>query len=181
MNRSRLSALALTLAVLLPAAVTASEPFDALYKFERIGELARDFEEPSGIAWHSGRGSVFVVGDEGDIAECTAGGEILRQKRFESGETGGRVDFEGVTVDPASGLLYVVVEGNERVLEIDPEGFTVRRAFDVERTFGGDTVIAEGGQGFEAIAFVPRPGHPEGGRSSSRIRRGGSTARTTGR
>lgn len=154
-----LAAVLLTLAT----ASGATEPRDALFRFERIAELARGFDEPSGIAWHPARGTMFVVGDEGDLAECTAGGEVLRQKRFEGDETGGRVDFEGVTVDPASGLLYVVVEGDERVLEIEPEHLSVRRAFDVERTFGGNTVVAEGGQGFEAIAFVPRPDHPEGG------------------
>ncbi len=29
-------------------------------------------------------------------------------------------DFEGITCDPATGLLYIAVEGEEKIIEMDP-------------------------------------------------------------
>ena len=115
------------------------------------------FNEPSGICWHSQRKTLFVVGDEGDICEITTDGTPIRQKRIR------HADFEGITHDPSTGLLYIAVEGAEAIIEIDPETFVVLREFSIPRSIGDGTVMKAGGQGIEAITFVPDPEHSEGG------------------
>lgn len=113
--------------------------------------------EPSGICFHTARGTLFVVGDEGDLYEITTDGARLRKKHIRN------ADFEGVTHNPATGLLYVAVEGAETILEIDPDTFRVLREFPMERSFRGKLRLKSGGQGIEAITFVPDKKHPHGG------------------
>jgi hypothetical protein len=115
------------------------------------------FNEPSGICWHSGRETLFVVGDEGDVCEIETDGTLIKRKRIR------KADFEGITHDPATGLLYIAVEGLEAVLEVDPETFDVLREFSIPRTLDGGTLMKAKGQGIEAITFVPDSEHPQGG------------------
>ncbi len=115
------------------------------------------FNEPSGVCWHAQRGTLFLVGDEGDICEIRTDGELVKQKRIRP------ADFEGITHDPTTGLLYVAVEEAESVLEVHPETFAVQREFAIPRTFEGKTLLEAGGEGFEAITFAPDASHPEGG------------------
>jgi len=127
-----------------------AEPTEAVLPYVNLGNIDRAlFNEPSGIAFHPGRGTLFVVGDEGDLGEMRPDGSWVRQVRLRS------ADFEGVTVDPATGLVYIVVEGEERILEIDPETFEVLREFAIQREFEGKTLLPPGGDGVEAITFVP--------------------------
>jgi DNA-binding beta-propeller fold protein YncE len=115
------------------------------------------FNEPSGICWHSGRESLFVVGDEGCICEIKADGSLVRQQRIRN------ADFEGITSDPSTGLLYVAVEGSETIIEIDPETLSVVREFSIPRAFDGAVLMKYGGYGIEGITFVPDSAHREGG------------------
>ncbi|MDA1190487.1 MAG: SdiA-regulated domain-containing protein [Candidatus Poribacteria bacterium] len=126
-----------------------------------IGNIDRiDFPEPSGITYHAARKTLFVVSDEGHLCEIETDGAPVRSDKiaFE-----GTPDFEGVTVDPSSGLLYVAVEGLDEIAEINPDTFAVTRRFPIRRTMEAKTIIAEGGQGIEGIAFVADDHHPEGG------------------
>lgn len=136
-----------------------------VFPYEWLGNIDKNnFNEPSGIVYHSGRGTLFVVGDEGDICEITTEGVLVKEKlsgRY--AHQAQRPDYEGVTYDPSSGLLYVAVEGQERILEIDPETFETKRSFVIERSFKGKLLMKEGGQGIEAITFVADSEHPEGG------------------
>jgi len=118
------------------------------------------FPEPSGATYHTGRRTLFVVGDEGDICEIRTDGEPVKRGDLAKG---GRRDLEGVTFDPATGLLYVAVEGEERILEVDPDKLGILREFKIPRTWQGKTVLKPGGQGIEAIAFLPDAKHPHGG------------------
>ena len=115
------------------------------------------FNEPSGICWHSQRKTLFVVGDEGNICEIKTDGTLIKQKRIR------HADFEGITHDPSSGLLYIAIEGAESIIQINPETFEVLQEFSLPRTLDDKTVLKSGGQGIEAITFVPDPAHPEGG------------------
>jgi len=117
-------------------------------------------EEPSGIVFHGGRGTLFVVGDQGKIYEMKTDGTGVNQRDLAEG---GWIDLEGVTFDPATGLLYVVVEGRDRILEVDPDKLVILREYEIPRTWQGKTVLDAGGQGLEAITFVPDAKHPEGG------------------
>lgn len=131
----------------------------------RLGEIASttvdwpisEFPEPSGIVYHPLRNSLFIVGDEGDIGEVTLDGKLLRQFHL-----GG--DLEAVTVDPRSGLLYVVREGHEIILEIRPDTFKLLRRFTIDRSWKGDpNFLRRGGDGVEGLTFVPSETNPEGG------------------
>jgi uncharacterized protein YjiK len=114
-------------------------------------------EEPSGICYHPLRKTLFVVDDGGELCEITTRGDVVQQKSIRSD------DFESITVDPSTGLLYIAVEGAESILEVDPDTLKSKREFFLPRTFEGRTVMKQGGQGIEAITFVPDPTHPHGG------------------
>jgi hypothetical protein len=74
-----------------------------------IGNIDKsNFPEPSGIVFHPLRETLFVVGDEGDLGEMKIDGTPLRKKHYPA-ETF-RMDFEGITVNPLTGLLYVAVD-----------------------------------------------------------------------
>lgn len=150
--------------LLFPAAgckktCTPQQVLDSIvFQYKWVGDIDRiKFNEPSGICWHNDRETLFVVGDEGDICEIKSDGMLVKQKHIRD------ADFEGVTHDPSTGLLYVVIEEEEVVLEIHPETFKVLREFSIPREFNGKTLLKAGGEGIEAITFVPDAEHPEGG------------------
>lgn len=131
---------------------------DVVFPNKWVGDIDEiKFNEPSGICWHGERGTLFLVGDEGDICEIKADGTLVKQKHIRD------ADFEGVTHDRSSGLLYVAVEEDEAILEVDPETFKVLREFSIPREFEGKTLMRKGGEGIEAITFAPDDGHKEGG------------------
>lgn len=123
-----------------------------------VGDIDKiKFNEPSGICWHNRRKTLFLVGDEGDICEIKTDGTLVKQEHIRD------ADFEGATHDPATGMLYVVIEEEETVLEIHPDTFEILREFSIPRVFNGKTLLKSDGEGIEAITFVPDSGHPEGG------------------
>jgi len=116
---------------------------------------------PSGICYHPGRKTLFAVGDRGDVLEMRPDGTPVSRGRL-------RGDLEDITVDPATGLLYVVLEGDDVIVEVDPEGFLPIRRFPVDRSFQGDPAFLRKqtrryDNGLEALVFVPDAAHPEGG------------------
>jgi uncharacterized protein YjiK len=118
-------------------------------------------DQPSGIVFHPGRNTLFVVGDDGIIAELHKDGSPVFSQPLPG-------DLEGITVDPATGLLYIVVEGDDVILEFDPERRAILRHFPIDRSYGGKPEFLEKQRdgydnGVEAIAWVPNPSHPEGG------------------
>jgi len=130
-----------------------------LHQYERIGDIDRTgLNEHSGIVFHPERGTLFLAGDEGYVYEITKEGELLHYVQVVA-----LADFEGITMDPSTGLLYVAVEGEEKVLELDPKTLEMKRTFTLPRSFQDTAVLAEGGEGIEAITFLPDPDHPEGG------------------
>jgi uncharacterized protein YjiK len=131
---------------------------DILFPYQYVGNIDTiHFPEPSGICFHRQRGTLFVVGDRGDICEIRTDGTLIKQKRVRP------ADFEGITHDPSTGLLYIVIEGDDLIIEMHPETFQELRTFVIPRTFQKKTVIADGGRGVEGITFVPDADHPEGG------------------
>jgi len=119
------------------------------FPYQWIGNIDQvNFNEPSGIAFHPGRGTLFIVGDEGDVCEIQRDGTLVKQKRILD------ADFEGITCNPLSGFLYIVIEGEEKIIEVDPNNFKVLREFSIDRVFQGAVVLKPGGHGIEAIAFA---------------------------
>jgi uncharacterized protein YjiK len=153
----RLRFIVVTLALSLTGinSTVSANPLGTLFPYEWLGHIAKDFTEPSGIVWHPRRQTLFVVGDEGDIAEITTTGDTVALAHVESEELGSDLDFEGITVDPATGLLYVAVEGDDVILEVVPDGLSIQRTLTLEHSFQGRTILADGGQGIEGITFVP--------------------------
>jgi len=126
--------------------------------YQRVGNIDKvGFNEPSGICFHSQRGTLFVVGDAGNLYEIETSGKLVKQMRIR------RADFEGITHDRSSGLLYIAVERKDSIIEVNPETFEILREFTISRRFEGKTLLASGGEGIEAITFVADDNHPEGG------------------
>ena len=133
-----------------------SRPIDLPYNW--IGDITKDqMAEPSGITYHPTRKSLFVADDSGIVYEISLNGKRIQAKGVNE------LDLEGITVDPTTGLLYTAVEGDETIIEIEPETLTVQRKFRIVREFKGEQLLKKGGMGIEAIAFVQNASHPEGG------------------
>jgi len=117
--------------------------------------------EPSGLCYHPLRKTLFVVSDEGFVFEIQRDGTPKSNWEI-------RGDLEGITVNPRTGLLYIAVEGDDCILEFDPDEGQVRRRFPINREFRGDPDFLQKQResydnGIESIAFVPDENHPEGG------------------
>jgi uncharacterized protein YjiK len=117
--------------------------------------------EPSGICYHPLRKTLFVVSDEGEIAEITTDGDPVFNQKIPG-------DLEGVTVDPQTGFLYIIHEGEDVILEFDPNKKEVTRKFPINREFEGNPEFIEKqtdsfDNGIEDIAFIQDANHPEGG------------------
>jgi len=118
------------------------------------------FVEPSGICFHPLRKTLFIVSDEGEIAEIKNDGTPVFNLKIPG-------DLEGITVNPQSGLLYIIKEGDDVILEFDPDEREVKRIFPINREFQGNSNFLQKqkgyDQGIESIAFVSDKDHPEGG------------------
>jgi len=139
-----------------------TDPQSIVFPFQYIGNidkahLDKPNYQPSGICFHSKRGTLFVVADLGEVCEMKTDGTIINEKRIV------RADFEGITHDPSTGRLYVAIERTEQIIELEPETLNVLRKFSIPRKFMGETLLKAGGQGIEAITFVPDINHPQGG------------------
>jgi len=136
-----------------------TDPDRVAFRYEWHGNIEKSgFPEPSGIVFDGARGTLFVIGDEGDICEMTTDGKVLRRAVVRTG-----ADFEGLARDPATGLLYAAIEGEEKIVEVDPATLKALREFTVPRRLGDVELFKPGGNGIEAICFVPDPFTPEGG------------------
>lgn len=119
------------------------------------------FPEPSGICFHTLRKTLFVVSDQGEIAEIETDGSPVFRHKIPG-------DIEGVTVNPQTGLLYVIIEGEDVILEFDPDKKEVTRRFPLNREFDGDPNFLKRQEegydnGIESIEFIGNGSHPEGG------------------
>ena len=126
--------------------------------YEWAGNICQTpIAEPSGITFHTIRKTIFVVSDEGELHEMRTDGRPVRSQSLNQN------DLEGITMNPSTGLLYAVVEGDDAILEISPQTFEITRRFGINRGFEGRELLRKGGMGLEAITFVPNASHPEGG------------------
>ena len=141
-----------------PFAQKQGDPLDILFPHKRISNFnSIDFDEPSGIVFHTQRGTLFIVGDEGDLAEIKPDGSLVHKEEIED------ADFEGITYNPATGLLYAVTESKARIMEINPNDFDVLRVFGIDPVFEDEDILKSEKNHVEAITFVPDPDQPEGG------------------
>ena len=136
--------------------IAGSRPVALPYNW--IGNITKSqIAEPSGITYHPTRRSLFIADDSGIIHELRLDGTLVQSRGLSER------DIEGITVNPNTGLLYVAIEDDEAIIELDPETLTMQREFRIGRNFEGELLLRKGGMGIEAIAFVPDDTHPEGG------------------
>ncbi|MGH1362184.1 MAG: SdiA-regulated domain-containing protein [Calditrichia bacterium] len=116
-----------------------------------------NLSEPSGIVFHEIRNTLYVVEDEGDVVEVALDGTTVDREQVR------QADFEGITVDPSTGLLYIVIEDESLVLEVDPGNFDVEEEYLIDWTLSGSPVINSEALAIEGITFRPDSQHVQGG------------------
>ena len=121
---------------------------------ERIADAG--VKEPSGIAFHPPTGHLFVVGDDGGLAQLEGQGKVLNRTKIES-------QIEDVTVHTPSGLLVLVSESRSELILYDPVAHQERRRWPLDADAMVGAPITDRNQGFEGVVFRPVPGQPGGG------------------
>lgn len=117
--------------------------------------------DPSGICFYPPAGTLFIVSDEGELYEIRTDGTPLSYMKIPG-------DLEEITLDPQTGLLYIAVEGEDVILEFDPEKREIPRRFHIDHEYQGNSHFLKRNadrydNGIESLAFVPDAHHPEGG------------------
>lgn len=116
------------------------------------GELGEGYE-PSGAVWDEDGGTLFIVGDDGDLDELSADGTVLN-----SWHPSGNFDLEGVTLntgDDADNFVYLGVENPDGIKQFNTSTGNVVRSWDLTPWMNGAD-----NQGLEALTFVPNGDHP---------------------
>jgi uncharacterized protein YjiK len=120
---------------------------------ERVPIEAR---QPTGVAFHSGLGHLFVVADDRRLLELDDEGRPVLSLQLD-----GRAR-DLVAHPPTGGLLLLDDEGAELAWFDARSGLTVTRwRLDVEALLG--QAPAQGSPGFQGLAFREVPGYPGGG------------------
>jgi uncharacterized protein YjiK len=113
-------------------------------------------KEPSGAAWHAKRGSLYVVGDDGVLAELDAAG--VKRRTFDL-----EPQLEDVAVHEPSGRLVLVSEAKSELLVFDPEAGRVLHRVKLDATALLEQAPGEANQGFEGLGFRADATKPGGG------------------
>lgn len=135
-------------------AVKSTRGEDILGAAERITHTG--VKEPSGVAFHPGLGHLFVVGDDGTLAELDGAGNHIRTFRVEK-------QLEDVVYHPPSGGLLLVSEKKAELILFDPAAGKERRRWKIDTAALIGSAPTEANQGFEGLAFRPDPSRPGGG------------------
>ncbi len=104
--------------------------------------------EPSGVAYHPQRKTLFLVSDKGQFVEMDLTFKVLRRYRL-------RGDLEGITVHPVTGSLFIAAENVAIVYEYDLTAGRVLRTIRIDIRSHDD--FADGlipNRGIEGIAIV---------------------------
>ena len=113
-------------------------------------------KEPSGVAFSSARGTLFVVGDEGSLVEIDPSGRLVARLPM-----GG--NLEDVALHTPSGRLVLLSEKKGELIVFDPASGRKTGKFRID----AEALLGEKGidknQGFEGLAFRPERGRPGGG------------------
>jgi uncharacterized protein YjiK len=113
-------------------------------------------KEPSGVAFYPPTGHLFVVGDEGLIAELDGNGKLLKTTKIEA-------QIEDVAVHTPSGALILVSESRSELILYDPASGSERKRWPLDLDSMLGTTVTDRNQGFEGLAFRPDPSQPGGG------------------
>jgi uncharacterized protein YjiK len=131
-------------------ASNADNPHDS-FPYEKVDDFAKGMSDKlSGIVFYPQRESLYAVTDNGRIIEIKTDGTFIQKEEIRK-----KADFEGITYSPVTDMLYVAIEGEEVILEVNPKTLKVGRDIPINRTFEGRVVLAPEGHGVEGITFVP--------------------------
>lgn len=111
--------------------------------------------EPSGIAFHPRLRHLFVVGDEGTLAELDSDGRLLRATPLGA-------NLEDVAVHDPTGALVLLDEVKAELIVYDPAAQAVKGRWRLDTA----ALVGQkqrGRDGFEGLAFRPEQGRPGGG------------------
>ena len=136
-------------------AAKATSGEDILGASERIAHTG--VQEPSGITFHPGLGHLWVVGDDGTLAELDGAGKHIRTIKVEK-------QLEDVVYHPPTGGLLLVSEKTGDLILLDPTSGKERRRWKIDTAALLQSAMPEeANQGFEGLAFRPDPSRPGGG------------------
>jgi uncharacterized protein YjiK len=128
----------------------ADNPNDS-FPYEKVDEFGKaELGKLSGIVFYPPRETLFAVSDTGRIIEIKTNGTLMQKKQIRKS-----ADAEGITYSPITEMLYVAIEGEEVILEVNPETLQTERDIPIDRMFEGDILLAPEGNGIEGITFVP--------------------------
>lgn len=142
-----------------PAGAGQPDPPQGLLPLETVDDLGQARPgKLSGLVFFPPRETLFAVSDNGQVIELKTDGTPVQKKPVRK-----KADFEGIAYSPFSGLLYVAIEGEEVILEVDPETLEAGRDIPINRLFEGKLLLSPEGNGIEGITFVPAAdGSPTG-------------------
>ncbi|KKR43462.1 MAG: hypothetical protein UX02_C0005G0039 [Candidatus Moranbacteria bacterium GW2011_GWC1_45_18] len=113
------------------------------------GTMIAALSEPSGIVWHEGRQTLFVVEDGGTLKEISTLGATLNTWPLAG-------DFEGITLAENDRYLYIGIENPDSIVEFDLQsgsGELTGKSWDLTPWMSS----ADPNQGLEGLAY--RNGH----------------------
>ena len=111
--------------------------------YSRFVYNASDVEELSGLCWSRDGDFLWGVGDEGSVYKLDFEGGATKHWYHDA-------DMEDVTIDPATGDMYVAIEGSQKIYRIPaPDYNTYSTAFYVQEAV--DMNI--GNSGLEGITY----------------------------
>jgi uncharacterized protein YjiK len=102
--------------------------------------------EPSGLAFHAPTGHLFVVGDEGTLAELSTDGAPLWSQA-------GMDNLEDVAVHTPTGLLMLLSEKKGQLVLFDPAARRELRRFKLDKRALLGKEPGDPNEGFEGLAF----------------------------
>jgi uncharacterized protein YjiK len=135
----------------IPRKERAELPFGPAAKVTQVLPAdSKVVKEPSGIVFHPGRGTLFVVGDRGDVAELTSNGKVLRRANIDGH------NFEGVTVGPNDRIFAIEEKKTPIIYELDPDSLKVKAQYEVDTKLHGQRIIGnEHNKSTEGLCYVP--------------------------
>jgi uncharacterized protein YjiK len=130
------------------------KPRGAFASPQRFAQLG--VAEPSGVAFDPKTGHLFVIGDDGKLAELDTSGKVVRSLGLAG-------NLEDVAVYAPTGDLVVLSELNSELILYDPVGHKERKRWRLDKAAVLGKASADPNQGFEGLAFRPDASQPGGG------------------
>tara|TARA_A100001037_G_scaffold306572_1_gene352837 strand:- start:4278 stop:5057 length:780 start_codon:yes stop_codon:yes gene_type:complete len=128
--------------------------FLTLLIFFQENLIPEKFKEPSGLTYSEKRKTIFVVGDEGHIAELDKDGKLIKMKKM-PGDSCER-DFEAVSIDPRNNNLLIMREPLWEIISVNPESFEIEFTYKLP---GAPSSCKDEDWGLEALTVI---GNDEG-------------------